>query len=154
MSNSIFAEVDDFIKRWNNGELVLTEQANTLLVTYSTGDKNFWGKPKMFKKTLPDYLGWAVATYQYDRELGLSRFLYDTAYTLLDTLQRARAYKAIVDTKQQITDYERQIQNLNEQNAHLRELNRKLADENKRLHNLLPPQTRFGDSEVGDVDEK
>jgi cysteinyl-tRNA synthetase len=154
MTNSIIlAQVDDFIKRWNNGELVLTDQAKDLEITFSIGEKHFWGSPKILKKRLPDYVGWAIARYQYERELGLSRVFLDTAYELLDTIQRARAYRAIVDTKQQITDYEKQIENLKEQNSSLRDLNTKLAMENKRLRNLLPADTRMGDTEVGDVEK-
>lgn len=153
MKNSvILAEVDEFIRRWNCGELVLTDQAQKMEISYSTGEKHFWGKLKISKKPLPDYLGWAITTYQYDRDLGISRFTFKTAYELLDTIQRARAYRAIVDTKQQVTDYEKQIENLKEQNVNLRHLNAKLASENKTLRNLLPPNTKVGDTEVGEVE--
>jgi cysteinyl-tRNA synthetase len=154
LKNSVvLAEVEDFIQKWNCGDLVLTDKAKDMTVTFSLGEKNFFGRLKCYKKTLPDYLGSAVASYQYSREIGYSRILLDKAYELLDTIQRACAFRAIVNTKQQITDYEKQIENLKEQNARLRELNSKLADENKKLHNLLPPNTRVGDTEVGDVGE-
>ena len=147
----IIAEVENFIKRWNNGELLLTPQAKEMIVDYTRDEKNFWGKPKHFKKPLPDYLGYAVTSYQEAREMGFSRYLFDKAYALLDTIQRARAYRVIVDTKQQVTDYEKKIESLKEQNAKLRDLNTRLALENKRLHNLLPPDTKKGDTEVGSV---
>jgi hypothetical protein len=152
MNSVVLGEVELFVKRWNAGELVLTPQANNMIITYSTDEKNFLGKPKMYKKTLPDYLGFVIATYQELRERGRVIDFLDQAYQLMDTIQRARAFQCIVDKTQQVTDYQQQIENLKKQNSSLRDLNAKLARENKMLRNLLPPNTRVGDTEVGDVE--
>jgi hypothetical protein len=151
-SSVVIDELDEFVKRWNNGELILTTEAKTMIIDYTVHDiKNLFGKPKKLAKSLPDYLGWAIGAYQYIREEGYSPDLMDMAYQLLDVIQRARAWRLLIDTNQQISDYEKQIELLKEENARLRTLNTKLAEENKKLHNLLPSSTRLGDTEVGDV---
>jgi len=144
----LFSDVEDFVKRWNEGEIILSPKANTMVITFFDEEKNFWGKPKPHKKKLPDYLGWAIAAYQANFNSDSPRVIFSRAYELLDTIQRARAFGLILDTKTKVADYEKQIENLKEQNAKLRELNSKLALENKRLHNLV------GKTEVGDVEEK
>lgn len=151
----ILTEVEEFIRRWNNGELALTDIAKDMIVTYKNfQEKNLWGKPKTFHKPLPDYLGWGISTYQYAREVGYFGNIYQTAYELLDTIQRARAYGAIVDAKQQVSDYQSEIKQLKEQVNSLMKLNDKLAQENKVLHTLASAKTKTkGGGEIGDVEK-
>jgi hypothetical protein len=143
----VIIEVEDFIKRFTNGELVLSPEAKNMTWTAPIG-KNFLGRPKNVTKRLPDIIGWAVATYQLNKD-AIPRSRLESAYELLDLRQRARAFGLIKNPQQQTRDYEQEIKQLKEQIASLRALNDKLTKENKRLHNLLPIGN---DRDVGDVE--
>lgn len=144
----VLTEVEDFITRFKNGELVLTPESKTMTITYEEG-KNWRGKPKTVTKSYCDRLGLAIAKYQYEKDIS-SQTRLSAAYELLDLIQRARAFGVIRDVKQQVFQYEQQIEQLKEQITPLRTLNTKLTEENKYLHNLLP-NAKKGKTEVGDV---
>jgi hypothetical protein len=144
----VVAEVEDFIKRFTSGELVLLPEAKTMIVTATEG-KNFLGRPKKITRNFNDLLGHAIAEYQLQKDVN-PRIRLDSAYTVLDLIQRAHAYGVIRDTKQQAMAYEQEIERLKEQLHACRTLNNKLTQENKTLHNLLP-NAKKDDTEVGDV---
>ena len=142
----VILEVEDFIKRFNKGELVLSPEAKSMIMSTPDG-KNFLGRPKKKSKSLPDLLGWAIGAYQLHKDN--SPYQLERAYEVLDIIERCRAFGFIRDAKQQAVHYEQEIEQLKQQLASLRELNNKLTLENKRLHNLLGD---LGRSEVGDVE--
>jgi hypothetical protein len=146
----VIAEVEDFIKKFSGGELVLSSEARTM--TWSTRiGKNFLGLQRKIKKSFPDAFGYTIANYQIDRELSPSLRL-KSAYDLLDLIQRARAWGVIKNVKQQAFAYEQEIEKLKEQIANLKSLNEKLTVENKRLHNPVPEKRNNKNTQVGDVE--
>lgn len=144
----VVTEVEDFIKRFTSGELVLLPEAKMMIVTTTEG-KNFLGRQKKIKRNLNDLLGHAIAKYQHDKDVNPLNHL-GSAYTVLDLIQRAHAYGVIRDVKQQSMAYEQEIERLKEQLYACMALNKKLTQENKRLHNLLP-NAKKGNTEVGDI---
>jgi hypothetical protein len=144
----IISEVEEFITRFKNEELVLSPESKTMTATFDEG-KNWLGKPKRVTKPYCDVLGMVIARYQFQKDLD-SYNQFTEAYRLLDLIQRARAFGIVRDAKKQAIQYEQQIEQLKEQLANLRTLNAKLVEENKYLHNLLPKE-RKGKTEVGDV---
>lgn len=149
--SAVIAEVEDFIKRWNSGELVFTPEAKKMTITSIVG-KNFLGMTKKRTVNLPNEIGYAIATYQLHKDLGNRVAILDMAYGVLALIQKARVFGIIKDTKQQAKDYEQEIEQLKQQVRSLRELNEKLVKENKYLHNLMPSKTKGkGDTEIGEV---
>ncbi len=150
----VIAEVEDFIKRWKSGELILTPEIRNATVTSEEG-KNFLGMTKKRTVNLPNEIGYAVATYQLQKDLKNPRETLQIAYEVLALIQRARAFGFISDPKQQAKEYEQEIERLKKQVDNLKTLNEKLTIENKRLHNLLPNKPNKtkgkGDTEIGEV---
>jgi len=144
----IINEVEDFLRRWKIGELVLTPASLTMVVIVEEG-KNFFGRPKQHKVNFPNEIGTAISNYQLQKDVGNYRSILQSAYELLTLVQRARTFGVLKDTKLQIKDYEEEIQQLKQRIDYLMKLNEKLLDENKKLHNLLP--NAKGRTEVGDV---
>ena len=146
----VIAEVEDFIKHYDSGELVLTLEAKKMTFIEDLG-RNFLGLPKKRKRPFPDCLAHAMTAYKLDKDIK-PRSRLESAYDLLDLIQRGRAYGIIRDPKQQAIAYEQEIERLKEQIGNLKNLNDKLTMENKRLHNLVPNKTKGqGDTEIGDV---
>lgn len=141
----VISEVEDFIKRFDKGELVLSPEAKNMAIFKPDG-KNFLGRPKTKSRSVPDALGWAIGAYQMNKDN--SPYKLEYAYELLDIIERCRAFGFVRDTKQQAIRYEQDIEQLKQQLASLRDLNSKLTLENKRLHNLVGD---MGRSEIGDV---
>jgi hypothetical protein len=147
----VITEVEDFIKRWTSGELIFTLETQNMTITYEIG-KNFLGMTKKHTVNLPNNIGYAVATYQLQKDLGNPRARLERAYEVLALIQKARAFNLIRDTKQQAREYEQEIEQLKERVNSLVKLNNELVLENKRLHNLVPNRAKSkGDTEVGDV---
>jgi hypothetical protein len=149
--SAVIAEVEDFIKRFDNGILVLSSEGKKATYWIAT-EKNWLGRFKKQKQSLPDAIGVAVATYQKHKDME-PRLQLVKAYDLLDIIQVARAHGFVINLKQQARDYEQEIERLKEQIDNLKTLNDKLIAENKRLHNLVPDRTKGrGDTEIGDVE--
>jgi len=147
----VIAEVEDFIKRWNSGELIFTPETRKMTITSEEG-KNFLGLIKKRTVELPNEIGYSIATYQLHKDLKNPRAMLDMAYGVLALILKARAFGLIRDSKQQARDYEQEIERLKEQIDNLKTLNDKLTEENKRLHNLVPDKTKGrGGTEIGDV---
>ena len=147
----VIDEVEDFIKRFTARELVLLPQAQTMLVTFSEGEKDLSGRLKNKKGYLNDLLGHAIAEYQRCKDFALPN-RYDSAFAVFELIQRAHAYGVIRDVKQQTIAYEQEIERLKKQLDDCMTLNQKMALENKRLHNLVPNfDSRKGKTEVGNV---
>ena len=145
----VIAEVEDFIKRFTNRELVLLPEAKTMIVTFSEGEKDFWGRPKKSKGYLNDLLGHAIAEYQLNKDI-TPQMRLGSAYLVFDMIQRAHAYGVIRDTKQQAMVYEQEIDQLKKRLDACMTLNKKLTEENKLLRRFSPI-TKKGNTEVGEV---
>lgn len=146
----VIAEVEDFVKRFSSGELILAPEAKDYSDIQTIG-KNFLGRPKIVKTKLPSALGYYIATYQFQTDIN-PRARLETAYELLAMIQRARAFGIIKDPKQQTKDYEHEIEQLKERINSLIKLNDKLVQENKTLHNFVGHKSKGkGDTEIGDV---
>jgi hypothetical protein len=148
--NVIIAEVDDFVRRFSSGELILVPEARKMIWQGTFGEKNFLGRPKLLKKPLPDMLGYCIAIYQLAQTSNGSHLVLEKAYELLDLVQRIRAYGFIRNPQQQARNYEEEIEQLKERVNSLAELNKRLVLENKRLHNLVDNNNKGG-AEVGEV---
>lgn len=146
-SSVVITEVEDFIKRFSNGDLVLAPEARKLTWTAELG-KNFLGRPKKITRELPDIIGCAIAHYQHSKDIS-PPLQFQSASDLLDLIQRARAFGVIRNPKQQARAYEQEIEQLKERINSLSELNKKLKLENKTLHNLVDSR---GGTQVGDIE--
>jgi len=159
-SSVVIAEVEDFIKRVHNGDLVITPKANKLFLTIPAG-KNVLGLPSKRKYTLADLLGWAMAAYQLHKDFSppssivherwVDSKLKVTAYEFLDYIERARACGVIKELN--ITN---KLKTCQEQNNQLKERIDKLESEcqrlkklNQVLHETLGKFGRSGN--IGDV---
>lgn len=154
----VITEVEEFLKRYRSGEEVLTSKAEILETTFTTTKKNWLGREVKVQDTKAycSALGYEIAIYLATKDAHPSG-VWEEAYNLLDLIERARAFGALLNAKQQAFHYEQEIERLKEQVDNLRKLNKDLATENKRLGNLLPDEIKkgknngLGDTEVGDV---
>lgn len=149
----VITEVEDFIKRYHSGDLILTPEATKMVMIVPHG-KNILRMTRKVHRNFPDSLAHMIATYQLDKDHN-PRDQVIIAYDLLDVIERGRAWGIIRDQKQQARAYEQEIEQLKERVNILIELNKKLASENKMFHNLLPKAKipKGKNSEVGDVEE-
>jgi|WetSurMetagenome_2_1015567.scaffolds.fasta_scaffold376680_2 hypothetical protein len=145
----VIAEVEEFLKAYKDGNIILTPEAQKLTTTTTEYRKRWIGisKKVVTSKAFCDSIGAAIAAYQVSKELNY-QLKWENAYTLLDLIQRARAFGAVKDKNQQEKDYLTEIEQLKQRADSLQKLNNKLVAENKRLHNLVPEKKEW---EAGDV---
>jgi len=144
----VIAEVEDFIKRVHDGDLVISPKAAQMVMILPTGKKRLLGLTSKRKRNLADLLGWAMAAYQFRKDVDSLPSQLQIAYEFLDMIERARAYGVIIE--QNLTN---KLKGCVEQNKRLKDNQQKLGTqisklkkENKELHKALG---RFGDrSEV------
>ena len=138
MSNSaVLDEVEDFIKRFHSGDILITPQAKTIQLEIPP--KALMGAESYEIRTYTDMLGWAIGAYQYykDRpELGRQ---LDCAYHLLDFIERGRTHGVIKNLNLTIKLKECQKENkrLKERAVKLQMKIESLKTQNAELHKAL-----------------
>src|SRR4030067_1999526 len=106
--NTMIREADLFVRQWTSGEITVNfERAKDLQIT-SQEEKNFWGRPKKRKKPFCNDLGVLISEYQLCRDVGTPERRYQSAFELLSLVNRAYAFGAIKNVKQQQRDYEQE----------------------------------------------
>ena len=149
--STVIAEVDDFIKHLDNGDLSIAPKASEIVVTFSTMKKSL-GQTIKKEHSLAEAIAHDITSYQVLKDcicrsqkfgksdpmlnVTLDSRLIDLAYALLGHIKRARVYGVIEDRN--ITDKLKESQ---EQNQRLKEKVDKLEKENQKLHDQLK---RFG----------
>jgi hypothetical protein len=150
----IIEEAEKFVDQWTKGDvIVIYERVKTLTYTYTDG-KNFWGKAKTHITTFGNELGYKIATFQFDKDFGSNSQFVQSAFELMQLVQKGRAYEAIKDKNQQQKDYEQEIERLKERLESSQKLIDRLVMDNKRLHNLVDNNTNSTEqrgTEIGDV---
>ena len=135
-SKKIFTEVDVFIDQLHSGDLVISPDAQKLILTQKGNKMSTLGISPKNKKTLPDALGYGIATYQLAKDLfPNSERTIQLAYECLDLIERARTHGFIVyqNVTSKIEKLTQENTPLKEQITSLRKLNVELAKENKEL---------------------
>jgi len=134
---NIFAEVEDFLKRFHDGETVVSPQAKKLTMMIPTGAVP--GVTSTQKRMFADMLGWLIGAYQLHKDDLDQEKRLDYAYALLDYIERGRTFGLIKDL-----NLANKLKECQEQNARLKEsaekLERKilgLERENEELHEVL-----------------
>lgn len=142
----VIPEVDDFIKRVDNGDLIITPEAREIMLTIPAG-KNPWGVSIKEKHSLAELLSCAIGNYQVIKDSvrdvhstrtnpllrqALDSRLIESSDELLCYIKRARIYGVIEDRN--LTNKLKECQ---EQNQRLKEKVDKLGKENQKLHEAL-----------------
>lgn len=135
----VIAEVEDFIKRVHDGDLVISPKAAQMVMILPTGKKRLLGLTSKRKRNLADLLGWAMAAYQFRKDVDSLPSQLQIAYELLDMIERARAYGVIIEKN--LTN---KLKGCLEQNKRLKDKQQKLetellklTKENVELHKAL-----------------
>jgi len=150
MSNtSVFDEVEDFVKRFHDGDIIITPKAKTLQLEIPS--KTLMEDGAYEIRTYTDMLGWAIAAYQYYRDTPELGRQLECAYHLLDLIERGRAYGVIknLNLTNKLKEYQEQNSQLKEEKDKLQKENQRLKQLNEELHKTL---SKFGKAgNIGDV---
>jgi len=148
-TNTVIAEVEDFIKRFHDGDITITP--NAMKMKLKMPSKSFMGVERSEIRTYTDMLGWAIAAYQYYRDnKALGRQL-ECAYHLLDIIERGRTYGVIknLNLTSKLEKCQKESNQLKEENDKLQKENQRLRQLNEELHKTLG---RFGKAgNIGEV---
>jgi transcriptional regulator with PAS, ATPase and Fis domain len=138
--SSVIVQVEDFIKRIHDGDLVVTDEAKTLTLNLQV-DKVMGIRSMKCLGTLADLLGKAMACYQFHRDdkSVFSVIRTESAYDLLNLIERARAYNVIkeVNVTNKLTECQEQNQRLKDNQQKLETEILRLKRENEELHKAL-----------------
>lgn len=153
-SPTVFGQVEDFIKRFHDGDISIAPEANTLQFKIPAGA--FMGTTSNEIRSYADILGWAIGAYQYYKDNPhLVGKRQECAYHLLDLIERGRAFGIIknLNLTNRVKTLELENSQLKEQLANLKLLNAQLAKQNEDLHKYFPDADKRS-GEVGDVEER
>jgi hypothetical protein len=150
----VIAEVDDFIKHVDDGDLIITPEARKIMLTIPTG-KNPLGLSVKEEHSLAELLSCAIGNYQVVKDCvhrfhelktpnplvrqALDSRLSDSADELLRYIKRSRVYGVIEDRNltNKLKEYEKQNLKLKETVTNLETELLKLKQENEELHKAL-----------------
>jgi hypothetical protein len=174
--DALLSQVEDFIKRIHNGDLIITPEAQKITLTIVVG-KDSLGRPNKEQHSLADLLGSAMFMYQSLKSIAIPRSMLksnpmiqltvnsrreDVALDLQKYIELAYTHSVIKETglAGKFEKLQQENEQLKEQNSNLKNLNTELAQqndklikENKRLHAFAPPDARKGKSEFGGLEK-
>jgi len=93
--STVINEVEEFIKRFHNGDSVVTPDAKNLIFTIPKESK--LGITSTVQRNYADVLGWAIATYQFRKDTSSYHDQLLIAYEVLDDIERGRTQGVIKD---------------------------------------------------------
>jgi len=114
--SSVITEVENFIKRFHDGDSVVTPEAKKLVITFPS-KKGILGLESKEQRYYADLLGWAIAAYQLHKDEANSEGRLMMAYQLLDYIERGRTHGVIKDNVKLID----KLKECQEENRELKE---------------------------------
>lgn len=146
--DTVIIEVEDFIKKFHDGEIAIAPEAQNLQVARRIKGK--LGVSSENLGNLADLLGKAIARYEAFKDTPTVFLKMDAALDLLDLIERARTLRVIVpqNLTNKLKECQEQNNQLKEEKDKLEKVCQKLKEENRELHRTLD---HFG--ERGNISE-
>lgn len=136
--STVINEVEDFIRRFHDGDSVVTSNAQKMIYTIPKESK--LGLTSTRQKSYADLLGWAIAAYQFHKDTSTDHERLLMAYELLDEIERGRTHGVIKDNIKQVEKFkycQDENKQLKETKIQLEAEILKLKEENEELHKAL-----------------